>query len=63
MVGNSQSRVEGIVYLPDGTLDLRGSVSGTWAQGQLIVYRFTSHGNTNVRSERVEHVTITRPAV
>jgi Flp pilus assembly protein TadG len=63
MVGNSGARVDGILYLPNGTLDLRGNVSGTWARGQLIVNRFTTNGNTDIRIERVEHVVITRPTV
>jgi hypothetical protein len=63
MVGNSGARVDGILYLPNGTLDLRGNASGTWARGQLIVNRFTTNGNTDIRIERVEHVVITRPTV
>jgi hypothetical protein len=63
MVGNSGAQVSGILYLPDGTLDLRGNVSGTWARGQIIVYRFTTNGNTDIRVEYVEHVTVTRPTV
>nr|BAL52585.1 hypothetical conserved protein [uncultured prokaryote] len=63
MVGNSGAQVNGILYLPDGTLDLRGNVSGTWARGQIIVYRFTTNGNTDIRVEYVEHVTVTRPTV
>ncbi len=63
MVGNSGARVEGILYLPDGTFELRGNASGTWARGQLIVNRFTTDGNTDIRIERVEHVVITRPTV
>lgn len=63
MVGNSNSRIDGIVYLPSGTLELSGNSSGTWARGQLIVYRFTTNGNTNIRVEWVEYVRITRPAV
>ena len=63
MVGNSGAQVNGILYLPDGTLELSGNASGTWARGQLIVYRFATNGNTNIRVERVEHVIITRPAV
>ncbi|MCM8746486.1 pilus assembly protein TadG-related protein [Thermomicrobium sp. CFH 73360] len=63
MVGNSGAQVNGILYLPNGTLELSGNASGTWARGQLIVYRFATNGNTNIRVERVEHVMITRPAV
>jgi len=63
MVGNSGAQVNGILYVPDGTLDLRGNVSGTWARGQIIVYRFTTNGNTDIRVEYVEHVTVTRPTV
>lgn len=63
MVGTSGAQVDGIVYLPDGTLELSGNASGTWARGQLIVYRFTTNGNTTIRVEYVEHVTITRPTV
>ncbi|MCX2727777.1 pilus assembly protein TadG-related protein [Thermomicrobium sp. 4228-Ro] len=63
MVGISGAQVNGILYLPDGTLDLRGNVSGTWARGQIIVYRFTTNGNTDIRVEYVEHVTVTRPTV
>jgi len=63
MVGKSGAQVNGILYLPAGTLELSGNASGTWARGQLIVYRFATNGNTNIRVERVEHVMITRPAV
>ncbi|MDW8060537.1 MAG: pilus assembly protein TadG-related protein [Thermomicrobium sp.] len=63
MVGNSGARVNGILYLPNGTLELSGNASGTWARGQLIVYRFSTNGNTDIRVERVEHVAVTRPTV
>jgi hypothetical protein len=63
MVGNSNAQVRGILYVPDGTLELSGNASGTWARGQIIVYRFTTNGNTDIRVEYVEHVTVTRPTV
>ncbi|MCS7051967.1 MAG: hypothetical protein NZL87_10150, partial [Thermomicrobium sp.] len=63
MVGNSGAHVNGILYLPNGTLELSGNASGTWARGQLIVHRFATNGNTDIRVERVEHVVITRPTV
>lgn len=63
MVGNSETFIRGIVYLPDATLELSGNVSGTWAEGQLIVDQLKNNGNTDARVVYRNYVDIELPAV
>lgn len=63
MVGNSRTFLQGIVYLPDAPLELFGNVSGTWAEGQLIVDRLTNAGNTRAEVRYRKYVDIELPAV
>lgn len=44
--GNSGILLDGIVYLPSGTLNLLGNFSGTWANGQFIVQDLYYSGNS-----------------
>ena len=63
MVGNSRTLIQGIVYLPDAPLELSGNVSGTWAEGQLIVDQLRNNGRTNAQVRYRKYVNIDLPAV
>ncbi len=63
MVGNSRTFIQGIVYLPDAALELSGNVSGTWAEGQLIVDQLRNNGNTDAEVRYKKYVDIELPAV
>jgi hypothetical protein len=63
MVGNSRTFIQGIVYLPDAPLELFGNVSGTWAEGQLIVDRLTNAGNVNAQVRYRKYVDVELPTV
>jgi Flp pilus assembly protein TadG len=61
--GSSGDYLKGIVYMPDGTLQLTGTTTGTWAEGQLIVDKLNNTGTINVSIKYKDYVDITSPSV
>ncbi|HEX3723997.1 MAG TPA: pilus assembly protein TadG-related protein [Nitrolancea sp.] len=63
LTGSSSSFLGGIVYLPSATLQLTGTSTGTWAQGQLIVDKLTNTGTTNATIKYKQYIDTSQPKI
>jgi len=62
--GASGDYLGGVVYIPSGTVQLNGTQTGTWAEGQMIVDKLTSNGsNTNITIKYKKYIDMSTPVV
>uniref|UniRef100_A0A831X209 Uncharacterized protein n=1 Tax=Thermorudis peleae TaxID=1382356 RepID=A0A831X209_9BACT len=63
MRGTHDSLLQGIVYLPDGTLELNGTPQAELMRGQLILSRLSNRGTAGLIVTYQQYVDIELPAV